>query len=71
MPLFHLYLGYSGSECVWVHASFDEGLLGALFGVACQVGEDLGGDDGVTSHEVGVWYFVGQTQHTDTNTCKL
>ena len=65
------YLGVSASEVVDVEARLGQGLGGAAFGIRGHVSEDLGRDDGVTSHEVGVGYFVGQTQHTNTNTCKL
>lgn len=42
-----------------------ERLLSALLGVTGHFGEDLGGDDRVTRHEVGVGHLVGQTQHAD------
>jgi len=61
-------LGPAATEGVRVHAGVDEGLLGALLGVTGHVGEDLGGDNGVTGHEVGVGHLVGQTQHTDADT---
>merc|ERR1719347_1089834 len=60
-------LGGTATEGVGVHAGGDESLLGALSGVSGQVGEDLGSDDGVTRHEVGVGDLVGQTQHTNTD----
>merc|ERR1719462_241857 len=61
-------LGLAATEGVGVHTGVDEGLLGALTRVTGQVGEDLGGDDGVTGHEVGVGHLVRQTQHTNTDT---
>merc|ERR1719428_1289820 len=60
-------LGGTATERVGVHAGGDESLLGALSGVSGQVGEDLGSDDGVTRHEVGVGDLVGQTQHANTD----
>merc|ERR1712198_186041 len=61
-------LGPAATEGVRVHAGVDEGLLGALLRIPGQIGEDLGGDDGVAGHEVGVGHLVGQTQHTDADT---
>merc|ERR1712042_58272 len=61
-------LGLSATEGVGVHASDDQSLVGALLRVSGHIGEDLGGDDGVTDHEVSVGNLVGQTQHTDTDT---
>ena len=61
------YLGATATESVGVHAGHDESLLGALLGVSGQVGEDLGSDDGITRHEVGVGNLVGQTQHANTD----
>merc|ERR1719193_200291 len=63
-------LGPATTEGVGVHACVDQGLLGALLSISGQVGEDLGGDDGVTSHEVSVGNLVRQAQHTDTDTLK-
>merc|ERR1719347_356532 len=60
-------LGGTATEGVGVHAGGDESLLGAVSGVSGQIGEDLGSDDGVTRHEVGVGDLVGQTQHTNTD----
>merc|ERR1712198_757420 len=61
-------LGPAATEGVRVHAGVDEGLLGALLRIPGQIGEDLGGDDGVAGHEVGVGDLVGQAQHANTNT---
>merc|ERR1712198_815582 len=61
-------LGPAATEGVRVHAGVDEGLLGALLRIPGQIGEDLGGDDGVAGHKVGVGDLVGQTQHTDADT---
>merc|ERR1719295_2143716 len=61
-------LGLAATEGVGVHAGSDEGLGGALSGIVGQIGEDLGRDDRVTGHEVGVGDLVGQTQHTDADT---
>merc|ERR1712198_86365 len=61
-------LGPAATEGVRVHAGVDEGLLGALLRIPGQIGEDLGGDDGVAGHEVGVGDLVGQTQHADADT---
>ena len=58
----------SGSEVVGIQTGLDEGLLGTGFGIAAQIGEDFGGDDGITRHEVGVGHLVGQTQHANTDT---
>ena len=62
------YLGVSASEVVDVEARLGQGLGGAAFGIRGHVSEDLGRDDGVTSHEVGVGHLVRQTQHANTNT---
>ena len=61
------YLGVSGSEVIGVHADGGQSLVGASFGVSRHLGEDLRGDDGITSHEIAVWHLVGQTQHANTN----
>jgi len=61
-------LGVSGSEVIGVHADGGQSLVGASFGVSRHLGEDLRGDDGITSHEICVWHLVGQTQHTNTDT---
>merc|ERR1719334_458370 len=61
-------LGVSGSEVIGVHADGGQGLVGAALGVSRHLGEDLGGDDGITSHEIGVGHLVGQTQHANTDT---
>merc|ERR1712002_669543 len=61
-------LGVSGSEVIGVHANGGQSLVGAAFGVSGHLGEDFGRDDGITSHEIGVWHLVGQTQHANTDT---
>merc|ERR1712168_766295 len=61
-------LGVSGSEVIGVHADGGQSLVSAALGVSRHLGEDLGGDDGITSHEIGVGHLVGQTQHTNTDT---
>merc|ERR1711970_1189681 len=60
-------LGLSATEGVGVHAGGNESLGGALTRVTGQIGEDLGGDDGVTGHEIRVGDLVGQTQHANTD----
>merc|ERR1719244_1245914 len=60
-------LGLAATEGVGVHAGSNESLGGALTRVTGQIGEDLGGDDGVTGHEISVGDLVGQTQHTNTD----
>merc|ERR1719295_423511 len=60
-------LGGAATEFVGVESDLDESLGGAALGIAGHVGEDLGRDDGVTGHEVGVGDLVGQTQHANTD----
>merc|ERR1719427_2229852 len=60
-------LSLAATEGVGVHAGGNESLGSALTWVTGHVGEDLGGDDGVTGHEIRVGDLVGQTQHANTD----
>ena len=63
------HLGVAGSKVIGVETSVRQSLVGTALGIALHIGEDLGRDDGITGHEVGVGHLVGQTQHANTDSC--